>query len=44
VRRAQFSELDRKFYFMVAKERSEKRERMNEDRKTQLVNLKRGRR
>jgi hypothetical protein len=29
---------------MVAKERSEKRERMNEDRKTQLVNLKRGRR
>jgi hypothetical protein len=36
----QLTELDRKFYLMVAKERTDKTERKNEKRKAQLENLK----
>jgi hypothetical protein len=36
----QLTELDRKFYLMVAKERTDKKERKNEKRKAQLENFK----
>jgi hypothetical protein len=39
----QLTELDRKFYLMVTKERTNKKERKNEKRKAQLRTSKRGR-